>query len=154
MQYICVHSDQILMYAIVFQVVKGKRYLKDGGMRMGQEERWGREEKAIMFALGKQHAFKPSRPRADKPGILYATCLSSQWGLNYPRSSFFMSPLTNVFHLGMCFCLVPRLSPLRRGVRVSRESLMYLVASLQQWFSQVSMAYWHGFSVALYFVTL
>ena len=132
MQYICVHSDQILMYAIVFQVVKGKRYLKDGGMRMGQEERWGREEKAIMFALGKQHAFKPSRPRADKPGILYATCLSSQWGLNYPRSSFFMSPLTNVFHLGMCFCLVPRLSPLRRGVRVSRESLMYLVASLQQ----------------------
>ena len=49
MQYICVHSDQIFTYAIVFQVVKGKRYREDGGMgkkKMG-------EEKAIMFALGK-----------------------------------------------------------------------------------------------------
>ena len=60
------HSDQILMYAIVFQVVKGKRYWEDGGM--GKKKMGG--GKAIMFALGKGVLSPCSQALPTKEGEL------------------------------------------------------------------------------------
>ena len=62
--YIHVHSDQILMYAIVFQVVKGKRYWEDGGMgkkKMG-EGGGGAGSYHVCFGKGCAFALFPGSP--------------------------------------------------------------------------------------------